>query len=249
MLQELIKLNAAFKELVYQVKESLFLQQNISGKKTRSSYNKHGPSSTKQSLLTSHTKASFSSPRSPALSPSTNSMSSGVPHMNSGLNLHNVDSVVEILAELTSRAEKILEIDLSLSQLYLLKGRVVGLPCLAGLWNIEDTSIDALMASDEDKAPTSASSKDSLDQDERENGEEELDKPVQFSDSPSDSVAYMVTCFYRAMTRSLLTGCPDAVLVIHGRGRGVFPVVYLEYCKLLGRMESNMAKYLTVSCL
>ena len=69
------------------------------------------------------------------------------------------------------------------------------------------------------------------------------------SDSPTDSIALMITVSVRTIQAKLEVACSGGVVDVFsttGRHKAIFPVAYQEYSNEVSRLEGNISCYLKV---
>ena len=254
MLRDIERLSVAYKEMVYGVKDSLLLPSFSKSSKQKST--------TKQGKQPSNPKTSFT----PQAMSNNSFSNAGIPLIQSGISLQNIEEVMESLSELTKRAEMMIAIIEGLGRLCSLQPMLVGLPRVTGVWVTEtkrsgDKDIKKQGEMDRNEASNGVSteiastkkdgSTDSFYREEEDEDSGNISLPaVEYSDSREDSVAEMVRTYTTLIHGCLQSGCPlgtKEVFVTHGKDKGVFPQVYMEYCQLMSHIEENICKYLLVS--
>ena len=218
-LQEVIQLNSAYRDLVYQSKDSLLYQQGFSNAARRVSQK----SNTKRSSIGSGS----------TLQPvSTNSVQGSIPHMESGLSLNNIVDIVEPLVALSSRADNISEIIKITQKLSLLCPELTGLPRLTGLWKTPEDEGNGLQKKEEEMADKPIS--------------KSVAYSESTDDSVAVMICRYLTAMHTCLQSGCPSGSSQ-VFATHGKEKDSFKPVYEEYCHLVTQLQDNICRYLLVS--
>ena len=218
-LQEVIQLSSAYRDLVYQSKDSLLFQQGFSNAGRRVSQKPN-------------TKSSSSGSGSTLQPVSTSSIQGCIPHIRSGLSLNNIADIVEPLIALSSRAENVLEIVKTTQKLSLLCPQLTGLPRLTGLWKRPEDERDGLQKKVEEMAEKPIS--------------KPVAYSESTDDSVVVMICSYLTAMYTCLQTGCPSGSSQ-VFATNGKEKDSFQPVYEEYCHLVTQLQENICRYLLVS--